>query len=314
LGDTDVDANPIKHRDNENRPKYNFAKLGYEDISSRFFYYKSAAWKLGDDDELVIRTEQMLADAVFLDTMAPTVTSGIGQMSEAIMVPGKNISFENPDVKINPIHLGGSISNAFNLILQKEKSISESSQDPLMQGVQGTAKTATESALLAQNAKIALGRFGNMLTNSLRNLGGLMIDVIVNHQTVADVEEIADGSVKEKFKTFILTKSSDSGLTKKIVFNPDMMGEEVDEETKSMEMLEKEGGIDSDTRIYEVNPEKWRKLKYFLFVDVEELLPLSMRPQPIQQPMGDQNLLQGQGGMAGVQSGQGRPMAQGAVQ
>jgi hypothetical protein len=144
-----------------------------------------------------------------------------------------------------------------------------------------------------------------MLTNSLKKVGGLMIDVIVNHQTVADIEETTDQDVSAKFKTFILSKSSDTGLTKKIVFDQNMLGdEEIDEEQKSMEMLEEEGGIDSDMRIMRVNPEKWRKLKYFLFVDVEELLPLSMRQPP--QPTG-QELLQGLqgGGQTGQPQGQG---------
>ena len=289
LGDKDVEANPIKHRDNENKPKYNFSVMGYEDISSRFFYFKSAAWKLGDDDELVIRTEQLLADATFLETMSPTITSGIGEMSETIMIPGKNTVFLNPDVKINPIKVGGGISAAFNLLTKKERDISESSQDPMMTGVQTQAKTATESALLAQNAKIALGRFGNMLANSLRKYGGLMIDVILQHQTIGEVEQISDTESAQKFKTFILsTEEEGQKINKKIIFKPEMIGEEVSEEqsmTRSQELLKQEGGIDSDTRIYEVNPNTWRKLKYFLTVDIDQLLPLNLRQSFAQQQM-----------------------------
>ncbi len=280
VGDKDAEDNRIKHRDNEDRPKYNFGVLGYEDISSRFFYYKSAAWKLGDDDELVIRTEQLLADATFLQTMTPTITSGQGQMSEAIMIPGKNTAFENPQVRVEPIQLGSSLSSAFNLLLKKERDMSESSQDPMMTGAQTQPKTATEAALLAQNARIALGRFGNMLANSLKKIGGLMIDVILQHQTVGDVEETSDGETIQKFKTFILTSSGEQKLNKKIVFKPELMGQTMTPEqelVKSHEMLVQEGGIDSKNRIYEVNPEAWRKLKYFLEIDVEELLPLNLK-------------------------------------
>ena len=299
VGDKDIEANAIKHRDNENKPKYNFAVMGYEDISSRFFYFKSAAWKLGDDDELVIRTEQLLADATFLETMQPTITSGVGKLSEAIMIPGKNTAFENPDVKINPIRIGGGLTAAFNLLMKKEKDMSESSQDPMMAGVQTQAKTATESALLAQNAKIALGRFGNMLANSLRKYGGLMIDVILQHQTVSEIEQISDTESAQKFKTFILsTEEEGQKLTKKIVFKPEMIGEDMDKEqamTRSQELLKQEGGIDSDTRIYEVNPDKWRKLKYFLTVDIDQLLPLALRDsQNLQQQNLQQQMIQQQ--------------------
>lgn len=293
LGDKDIEDNRIKHRDNENKPKYNFSVMGYEDISSRFFYYKSAAWKLGDDDELVIRTEQLLADATFLETMTPTITSGVGQLSEAIMIPGKNTAFENPDVKINPIRIGGGLTSAFNLLMTKEKSMSESSQDPMMAGIQTQAKTATESALLAQNAKISLGRFGNMLANSLRKFGGLMIDVILQHQTIGEVEQISDTESAQKFKTFILTTEEEGQkLTKKITFKPEMIGEEIGEEKamiRSREIMKQEGGVDSDTRIYEVNPDAWRKLKYFITVDVDQLLPLSLRQSFQQQQMMQQN-------------------------
>ena len=304
VGDKDTEANMIKHRDNENRPKYNFGVLGYEDISSRFFYSKSAAWKLGDDDELVIRTEQLLADATFLETMTPTITTGQGQMSEAIMIPGKNTAFENPQVKVEPIRLGGALSNAFNLLLKKERDMSESSVDPLMTGTQTTPKTATESALLAQNGKIALGRFGNMLAGSLKKIGGLMIDVILQHQTVGDIEETSDGQTVQKFKTFILTNVGDQKLNKKIIFKPDMMGQTMDEQgimAKSHELMAQEGGVDSNNRIYEVNPEQWRKLKYFLTVDVEELLPLSLRQSFNQQQLQEQ-MMQGQGNPAPMAS------------
>lgn len=275
VGDKDTEANPIKHRDNENKPKYNFSVLGYEEISSRFFYYMSAARKLGDDDELVIRTEQLLADAVFLGTMPPTVTAGHGQMSEAIVIPGKNTAFENPNVSVTPIQLGSQIGSAFNLLLKKEKDISESTLDPQATGVQtGAQKTKTEALLLAENAKIQLGRFGNMLVNSLKSFGGLIIDVILQHQTVMDVEETADGDMVEKFKTFVLTDVPENGAntTHKIMFNNDLASEAIDPMQKSLELLGQEGGVDSDTRIFEVNPEPWRKMKYHLVMDVQELI------------------------------------------
>jgi len=279
VGDKDTEANRIKHRDNEDRPKYNFAVLGYEDINSRFFYYKSAAWKLGDDDELVVRTEQLLADATFLSTIPPTTTSGVGQLSEAIMIPGKNTAFENPDAKIQPIQLGGQLTTAFNLLLAKERNMSESTQDPMMSGIQaGAPKTAREAVLLAENAKIALGRFGNMLVNSIKKLGGLIIDVILQHQTIAEVEEISEGQTVEKWKTFVLSDVSEGDMktTHKIMFKPEMMGQEMGEQgvmNKSHELLKQEGGVDSDMRIYEVNPEAWHKLKFNIVLDVEELLP-----------------------------------------
>ena len=60
-----------------------------------------------------------------------------------------------------------------------------------------------------------------------------------------------------------------------------MMGKEIESEdqllNESHDVLAEEGGIDSTTRIYKVNPSEWRKLKYMIHVDVEELLPLALR-------------------------------------
>lgn len=297
VGDKDTEANPIKHRDNENRPKYNFSVLGYEDISPRFFFYMSAAQKLGDDDELVIRTEQLLADAVFLSTMPPTVTTGQGQLSEAMVIPGKNTAFDNPDVKVSPIMIGQSLTPAFNLLLKKEQNMSESTQDPQSSGVQSTVpKTKYEAALLQENAKIALGRFGNMIVNSLKKTGYLMIDVILQHQTVAEVSEISEGQLVEKWRSFVLTDApeNDKKVTRKIKFKSEMIGSELSAEdmsSRSQELLEEEGGIDSDTRILEVNPEAWRKMKFHLVLDVKELLPpVFTEPFPEQDPTGARSL------------------------
>ena len=116
-----------------------------------------------------------------------------------------------------------------------------------------------------------------MLAISLRRVGNLMIDVILQHQTVADIEETSKGEVVEKWKTFVLN-SEDKGkkVTKKIVFSPDLMGQEMSKEDmrmRELELLKREGGIKSDTRIIEVNPEAWRKLKYQMIIDVQDLLP-----------------------------------------
>src|SRR3990167_4561353 len=182
------------------------AKLMFEEISPRFFYGKSAGWKLGDDDELVIRMEQMTADGTFLSVMPPTITSGAGVIGEPMVIPGKNTSFEKTDVTVTPLQIGAALTAGWNAIMRKEKDMSESTQDPIMSGVANTAvKTASEAMLLAQNAKIQLGRFGRMVANGLRDLGNLMIDVIVNHQTVGEGEQLVTGEESVKFKTFVLS-------------------------------------------------------------------------------------------------------------
>lgn len=280
LGDKNVNANRIKHRDSEDRPKYAMSTLGYELISSRFFFNKSAAWKLGSDDELVQRTEQLAADAMTLGTLSPVAVTGHGALSAAMMIPGGVTTFESPDVKVQPIQVGQGISAAMQILLHAEKSMSDSSQDSQSAGVQtGTAKTAREAMILQQNARIAMGLFGSMVTNSVKSLGELMMDIILQHETVADVEEVAGKGTVEKWKTFVLNNATVGGrqVTKKIIFDKNLLGQpdmQSEEQTynDSMALLNEEG-LDGKTRIYKVNPEKWRKLKYKIVMDTEDLLP-----------------------------------------
>jgi len=71
-GENDVDGNPMTHRDQLNRPKYNYAKSGYEPIDEkRFFYYKSAAFKLVNEQDVLDRMWKMSMDGTFLETMPP---------------------------------------------------------------------------------------------------------------------------------------------------------------------------------------------------------------------------------------------------
>ena len=123
--------------------------------------------------------------------------------------------------------------------------------------------------MLEQNAKVALGLFGNMLKNSLTRLGGLMMDVILQHQTVADVEEISEGNLATKWKSFVIPNIDMGGktVTKKINFTPSSVPQ------SPYQMLEQEGGVDSETRIYNVNPEKWHKLKFQIVMETDEHLP-----------------------------------------
>jgi hypothetical protein len=277
LGDTNVEANLVKHRDQENRPKYNFAVLGYEPISSRFFHHKSAAWKLGDDDELVQRMEQLTVDATFLSVMPPSIISGAGVLNESINIPAKTTFFEDPNVKLQPIQLGNAIEAGWKAVEMARESAAESSQDVQRQGIQsGPQKTAREAVILEQNAKIQLGLFGNMLRNSLIPVGYLILDVILHHQTLVEVKELTNGKTVEKWPVFNLTDIQAGGknLTKRIKFAPQDKLTLNDYYNKAHDLIEEEGGINGDTRIIEVaDPEEWRKLKYHLQIETEELMP-----------------------------------------
>lgn len=273
-GDDDTDANLFTHRDSINRPKYPFAKSGYEPIDEkRFFYYKSAVFKLVNEQDVLDRMWRMSMDGTFLDTMPPVAISGDEVTDTGVMFPGMTSGFAK-DTKIVPLRVANP-NSAFNAMQVIEQSAAESSQDPSRAGLgQLGAQTAFETAKIEQNARIQLGLFGKMIGALVVDFGDLMVADILHHQTVGQAEEILGGEVRFKFNTFLLSDQSLDGknVTKSIIFTDEFMGREATLED-GFNLLEKEGGMESDRRIYKVNPFQFSRLKFLLTVEADALLP-----------------------------------------
>ena len=65
-------------------------------------------------------------------------------------------------------------------------------------------------------------------------------------------------------------------ITKKIEFN--LESQDLSEEEKmsqSFDILKQEGGLDGEKRIYKVNPELFRRLRFLITVDADNLTPMS---------------------------------------
>jgi hypothetical protein len=273
-GDDNVDHNMMKHRDTLNRPKYPFAKSGYEPIDEkRFFYYKSAVFKLANEQDVLDRMWRMAMDGTFLDTMPPVIISGDDIIDTGVVFPGA-VTSVSKDTKANPLRVANP-NSAFNAISSIEQAAAESSQDNSRQGISSAgAQTAFETAKIEQNARIQLGLFGKMIGALVKDFGHLMIDDIIHHQTVGQAEELMSGDVAMKFRSFLLPEQTIDGksVTKSIVFTDEFMGRNTTL-SDSFKQLEEEGGIDSDVRIYKVNPFLFSRLKFMLSVDADVLLP-----------------------------------------
>lgn len=278
MGASDVEANPFKHRDNENKPKYPQAKSGYEPIDEmRFYYYFSAARKLDPDQELLNKMWRMTMDGTYMQVMPPLGVVGDVELNSSVMFPGAVTNFGKNASQITPLTNGGNLNAAYNALDRIERSMTESSQDNQMSGIDTAgAKTAYEVATIEQNAKVKLGLFGKMIGSLVKDVGYLMIDDIIQHQTVAEVDEITD---EVKYKSFLIPEQVVGGknVTKKIELTTETPEEPMDVMQKSFELLSKEGGLDADKRIRLVNPEKFRKLKFMLYVSPDQLMPKSDR-------------------------------------
>lgn len=260
---------------------YPFAKSGYEPINDGlFFYFKSAANKLGSDQDIVDTLYNMILDGSFLALMPPAALYGTEEMSSSVWIPGAVTSFKDPNSRFEAIGPRSDLRAGMEAISMVESSMSESSQDSLRAGNSGGGgeRTAREVVLLEKNASIQLGLFGKMVGFLVDDIGNLMVGDILQHMTVAQVSEI---SGEMSYKSFLIPDKIIGGkkVTKKIEFmSPSAMPDTSTEEARmdaSYDLLDKEGGPDAEKKIYQADPELFRTRKYRCRVDAEELTPKS---------------------------------------
>lgn len=273
MGDEKIE-NPMTHRTNKNKPKYPLAKFGAEPVDAmRFFGYKSLVAKLQNDQEGLDRAWQMYHDANFLATYPPTVTIGAGKIDKSVIIPATTTDLK-PNAKIEPL----TIVNPQNMqasILEFERSLSESSQDPQLGGKSGDLpRTARQSVLIQQNAQTNLGIMGRMIGDAVDQVGNLMVDDILRYQTIGNVSEILGGIPKLKFKSFILPNKTIEGKNKSeiIRFKDEMLGMEMDDNEKRKAELKLFEEAGEERSIFEVNPQLFSRMNYLISVDYEQML------------------------------------------
>lgn len=273
---TDVDQpNPRKDK------KYPFVKFGYELFDEgKFFYYRSLAQKLAQDESVVNILYRMIIDGAMLKNMPPSVLIGTEDVDSSVVTPGSFTRFEDPNTKFQPINLGIDLNAGIAGITKVESSISESSQDILQSGqaVQGS-QTAFEISRLEQNARIMLGLFAKMIGFGVKALGELKMGDVLQFLTVGDIDEISGDGAGMKYKSFLLPDKNVNGATKtrRISFDASMPMHSTEEENMQMsyDLLNQEGGIDSEKEIIKANPTLFRKLKFKVKVVPNAITPPS---------------------------------------
>ena len=279
FGEDNIQANMIKHRraskDTEDNPilvpVYKYLKYGYSPIDDkRFFFYKSAVNELGPQQRLVDRMWQMVMDGTFLEVIPPLAVTGNQTIQSNIYYPGAITTFQDRETTINTLTTGTNLGVGYNAMVIAEQDLNATGKTPNLPSKSGT--TAFEVSQEIQQSRIQLGLFGAMMAEMVTQLGLLMIDVILQHQTVGDIEEITAGNLKMRYKRFLLPNQTEKGKNvTKIIELTDQEFEGTEEE--SLELLDKEGGMDSDKRIYLVNPNLFRRMKFLVTVNPEELIP-----------------------------------------
>ena len=251
---------------------YPFDKFGYELIHNRFFYYKSLAFKLQQDANVINTLYQMVIDKSYLSIFPPMVNVGGEIIASDVIVPGAVTTLSDPTADLRAINPGNpnALKDGIESITMVQKSIDESSQDPIQQGDSaGGTQTAYEISRLEQNANTVLGLFLQMIAKHVKDFGQLRLGDILQHLTIPEVVDIT-GEPELTYKTFFL-KGTPGAKTKKIEFDLDIPDEMYvsDYLDASYDLLAEEKT--KDMTIAKVNPSVFRDLKYMLTIspDVE---------------------------------------------
>lgn len=255
---------------------YPFDKFGYEPINNRFFYYKSLSFKLQHDSEIVNTLYQMVIDGTYLSIFKPMVNVGGEIIASDVIVPGAVTTLSSPDADLRAINVGSDLRSGLETLSVVEKSINESSQEPLQSGTADSGtQTAYEISKLEQNANTILGLFLQMIAKHVKDYGKLRLGDILQYLTLPEVAQLTDNP-ELTYKTFFVQGNESAGTkNKKIVFDSNMP-EELDEEgymEESYKLYEEEDK--KDMEIARVSPTLLRNIKYMVVISPDILNPRS---------------------------------------
>ena len=254
---------------------YPFYKMGYELLDEgRFFYYKSLAFKLQSDADIINTLYPMMVDGTYLSVMPAMVNIGSETIGNEVVVPGAVTTLADPNSKFIPIQTSQNIKQGFDMLQTVESSLNESSENPVDQGNAPTKDTtAYEISRIEQNAATVLGLFIKMIGMFVKEYGRLRVCDILQYLTLADVDKIADDTPLV-YKTFLVPGEGKYSM-KKVHFDPSLpekmsSDDHLDHSYKVMEEEQKTG-----TEIYRTNPVVFRNLKFMTTISPDVLQPKS---------------------------------------
>jgi len=260
---------------------YPFDKFGYELINNRCFYYKSLAFKLMQDANIINTLYPMVIDGTYLNMFPPLVHIGSESIGSDVMVPGTTVNLTDYQAKLQSLRENANMADGLNAMMKVEQSLDESSQRPEQAGQKTPvgSMTAYEMSRLEQNASTVLGLFVQMIAQHVKDFGTLRLGDILQYLTIADASKI-EGKGELVYRTFVRHDKVAHGKvkTRHIQFDGNLPDEAMTPEThlaESFKVLEEEGGLDSTKELYKVNPTLFRDLTYECFVSPDIMNPRS---------------------------------------
>jgi len=112
----------------------------------------------------------------------------------------------------------------------------------------------------------------------------LMVDIALQHLTVAETVEILGGNVRLNYRNFIVQDQKVGGqtVTKHLRFSDELIGLQMSEEERkkrNVKLLKEAGAkmergeVKVEKHIYEVNPFLFSRMKYLVRVEPDAMLP-----------------------------------------
>lgn len=258
-----------------NDKRYPFDKFGFELINNRCFYYKSLAFKLQQDADIINTLYPMIIDGTYLNLMPPMVQIGDEMIGSDVIVPGAVTTLQSANADLRAISTSNNLTAGLNALVQVEASINESTEALPTFG--GSNVTAYQMSLMQQNASTILGLFVQMVAQHVKDFGKLRLGDILQYLTIAEVDKIS-GDAPLVYKTFLMNDRDMNGTstTRKIAFDGEMSDDPMSGAAQmkaSYDILS--AGDKTNMEIWKVNPRLMRDLKYMLTVSPDALTPRS---------------------------------------
>lgn len=267
----------VTPHDNPNQradKQYPFDKFGYELINNRCFYYKSLAFNLLPEANIINTLYPMFIDGTYLNLYPPMVNIGGETITGDVIVPGAVTTLSDPNADLRAIKTSNDLKAGMDALQIVENSIAQSSQSNLaagQEGAPGTPSTAYEISRLEQNSQTLLGLFITMIAKHVKDFGDLRMGDILQYTPIPEITEMEGNDLT--FKSFYMPNPDSPKKGKKIAFKilPEMTARE--HMSRALELLDKENK--TGMTVYEVDPQLFREMKYQTYLTTDILHPKS---------------------------------------
>jgi hypothetical protein len=205
--------------------------------------------------------------------------TGVTNIETSIMVPG--YTFGAPkDTTLTPAFQQRNMPSLQALMQQNEADMSLSTQDALQSGVARPGITATASMKAQQNAQIIMTVFATMISSLVRDIGQLYVDDVLLHTTQGEIDATIPENLVAKYRTIRLsTKENGKDMNNIIKFDTNMSLPTFDKKKADKlewELFNKNGKDEPHTYEYIVNPYKFARAQFTVFVDPDIIVNRSL--------------------------------------